>query len=113
MAVSAFAGLLITFVYLRQKSMEAKEILGSLEKGDLKARFPISRLDEFGSLMTDFNRMAQAIEDLVSRVEDTDRARQELLHELGHDLRTPMTSLKASVDTLTAHGDKMSPEQSG
>lgn len=109
MAASAFAGLLITFVYLRQKSMEAKEILGSLEKGDLKARFPISRLDEFGSLMTDFNRMAKAIEDLVSRVEDTDRARQELLHELGHDLRTPMTSLKAAVDTIAAHGDTMSP----
>ena len=109
MAASAFAGLLITFVYLRQKSMEAKEILGRLEKGDLKARFPISRLDELGSLMTDFNRMAKAIEELVSRVEETDRSRQELLHELGHDLRTPMTSLKAAVDTITAHSESMSP----
>ena len=110
MAASAFAGLLITFVYLRQKSMEAKELLGRLERGDLKARFPISRLDELGSLMTDFNRMAKAIEDLVSRVEETDRSRQELLHELGHDLRTPMTSLKAAVDTIAAYGDRMSPE---
>lgn len=109
MAASAFAGLLITFVYLRQKSREAKEILGRLEKGDLNARFPISRLDELGSLMTDFNRMAKAIEELVSRVEETDRSRQELLHELGHDLRTPMTSLKTAVDTLTVHSEKMSP----
>ncbi len=109
MAASAFAGLLITFVYLRQKSREAKQILGRLEKGDLKARFPISRLDELGSLMTDFNRMANAIESLVSRVEDTDRSRQELLHELGHDLRTPMTSLKAAVDTIADHSETMSP----
>lgn len=111
MAASAFAGLLITFVYLRQKSREAKVILGRLEKGDLKARFPISRIDEFGSLMTDFNRMAGAIEQVVARVEETDRSRQELLQELGHDLRTPMTSLKAAVDTLSAHGDKMSAEE--
>lgn len=111
MAASAFAGLLITFVYLRQKSIQAKDVLGRLERGDLKARFPITRLDEMGSLMKDFNRMADAIERLVSRVEDTDRARQELLQELGHDLRTPMTSLRASVDTLLAHGEKMSPAE--
>jgi signal transduction histidine kinase len=111
MAASAFSGLLITFVYLRQKSREAKMVLGRLEKGDLKARFPISRIDEFGSLMTDFNRMAEAIEQVVARVEETDRSRQELLQELGHDLRTPMTSLKAAVDTLSTHGEKMSGEE--
>ena len=111
MAASAFAGLLITFVYLRQKSLQAKDVLGRLEKGDLKARFPISRLDEAGSLMTDFNRMADAIERLVARVEETDRARQELLQELGHDLRTPMTSLRAAVDTLLSHGKVMSEEE--
>jgi signal transduction histidine kinase len=111
MAASAFAGLLITFVYLRQKSRQAKEVLGRLEKGDLKARFPLSRLDEAGSLMTDFNRMAEAIEQLVSRIESTDRSRQELLQELGHDLRTPVTSLKAAVDTLASHGERMSQEE--
>ncbi|MCL4461905.1 MAG: HAMP domain-containing histidine kinase [Nitrospirae bacterium] len=108
MAASAFAGLLITFVYLRQKSLQAKDVLGRLERGDLKARFPITRLDEAGSLMTDFNRMADAIERLVARVEETDRARQELLQELGHDLRTPMTSLRASADTLLSYGGAMS-----
>lgn len=111
MAASAFAGLLITFVYLRQKSRQAKEVLGRLERGDLKARFPLTRLDEAGSLMTDFNRMAEAIEQLVSRIESTDRSRQELLQELGHDLRTPITSLKAAVDTLASHGDRMSQEE--
>lgn len=110
MSLSAFAGLLITFVYLRQKSIQAKEVLGRLEKGDLKARFPITRLDEVGSLMTDFNRMANAIEHLVSRVEETEQSRQALLQELGHDLRTPMTSLRTAADTLVAHGEEMSQE---
>ena len=108
MTLSAFAGLMITFVYLRQKSIQAKEVLGRLEKGDLKARFPITRLDEVGSLMTDFNRMATAIEHLVSRVEETEQSRQALLQELGHDLRTPMTSLRTAVDTLASHGEDMS-----
>ncbi|MHB8544706.1 MAG: sensor histidine kinase [Leptospirales bacterium] len=111
MSLSAFAGLLITFVYLRQKSIQAKEVLGRLEKGDLKARFPITRLDEVGSLMTDFNRMAKAIEHLVARVEETEQSRQALLQELGHDLRTPMTSLRTAADTLVAHGEEMSGEE--
>ncbi|MHB1286828.1 MAG: sensor histidine kinase [Leptospirales bacterium] len=113
MSLSAFGGLLITFVYLRQKSIQAKEVLGRLEKGDLKARFPITRLDEVGSLMTDFNRMANAIEHLVSRIEETEQSRQALLQELGHDLRTPMTSLRTAVDTLVAHGEVMSPDERG
>lgn len=107
MSLSAFLGLLITFVYLRRKSMKAKEVLGRLERGELTARFPITKLDEIGSLMTDFNRMADEIEHLITRLEETERARQELLQELGHDLRTPMTGLRTASDTLAAHGREM------
>ncbi len=111
MSLSAFLGLLITFVYLRRKSQKAKEVLGRLEKGELKARFPITKLDEIGSLMTDFNRMADEIENLITRIEETERARQELLQELGHDLRTPLTGLRTAADTLAAHSREMSHEE--
>jgi signal transduction histidine kinase len=111
MSLSAFLGLLITFVYLRRKSQKAKEVLGRLEKGELKARFPITKLDEIGSLMTDFNRMADEIEHLITRIEETERARQELLQELGHDLRTPLTGLRTASDTLASHSREMSHEE--
>lgn len=99
------------FLYMRKKSLEARSVLQRLEQGDLKARFEIHRLDEFGGLMLDFNRMAEEIEKLVGRIHATERTRKQLLQEMGHDLRTPLTSLKTSFETLQIHHDKLSPEK--
>ncbi|UXR63663.1 HAMP domain-containing protein [Bdellovibrio bacteriovorus] len=65
------------FFYMRKKSVEARSVLRRLEEGDLKARFEIHRLDEFGELMLDFNRMAEEIEKLVSRIHATERTRND------------------------------------
>jgi K+-sensing histidine kinase KdpD len=104
---SALISMLMTFFYLRSKSKEAREVLLRLERGDLKARFQIKQFDEMGNLMLDFNRMAAEIERLVGRLEETEQARKMLFQELSHDLRTPLTSLRASVDTLALHWEEM------
>ena len=68
----------------------------------------IKRFDEFGELLLDFNRMAEAIERLVSRVQASETARNNLLQELGHDVRTPLTSLTTSFESMKAHSAKLS-----
>ncbi|HEX5752080.1 MAG TPA: HAMP domain-containing sensor histidine kinase [Archangium sp.] len=105
---SGFLSLLFTFVYLRRKSREAREVLARMEQGDLKARFRVKHFDEVGSLMLDFNRMATEIERLVARIEETERTRAALLQELSHDLRTPLMSLRASADTLVQCAGELS-----
>ena len=85
--------------------------LARLEKGDLKARFEIKKADEIGSLMLDFNRMASEIERLVHQVQQTEKARKDLLEELSHDIRTPLTTLKTSIETLSEHLEEMPKEQ--
>jgi signal transduction histidine kinase len=107
---SAFLSLLFSFAYLRRKSREARAVLTRMEQGDLKARFRVKQFDEVGSLMLDFNRMAMEIERLVARVEQTERTRGNLLQELSHDLRTPLMSLQAAVDTLVQCADALSEE---
>lgn len=111
-----FVGTLITAMllalalvtaYLRARSREARQVIAQLEAGDLQARFHPDRLDVLGVLMLDFNRMAEQIERLVQRLRSAEDARRALLQELGHDLRTPLTSLRTAVDTLVAHGDAM------
>jgi signal transduction histidine kinase len=98
----------MTFYYLRRKSLQAREVLLRLEKGDLNARFQIRRFDEFGGLLLDFNRMADEIERLVGRLRESETLRKNLLQELGHDLRTPLTSLQTSFENLRFHRAKMS-----
>lgn len=104
-ALAVFLALSITFYYLRRKSGEARKVLGKLEAGDLKARFEIKRFDEFGNLILDFNRMANEIERLVMRLRETEISRSNLLQELGHDLRTPLTSMSTAFETLREHGE--------
>ena len=107
LAVIVLGALFMIYIYMRRKSKEAHAVLSRLEKGDLKARFEIRRVDEIGSLMLGFNRMASEIERLVNRVTETEKARKHLLEELSHDLRTPLTSLKTSIETLSDHMDEM------
>lgn len=101
--LAMFIALSLLFFYLRRKSREARVVLNKLEQGDLNARFDIHRFDEFGNLLGDFNRMADQIERLVKRVSMTESSRSELLQELGHDLRTPLTSLSTAIETLNVH----------
>lgn len=102
-----FSGLLLVTFYLRGRSQQVKHVIARMESGDLGARFVSDRLDAVGGLMLDFNRMADEIQRLVARLETTERARRELLQELGHDLRTPLTSMRTAIETLAAHGNAM------
>lgn len=101
----------LIFYYLRRKSFEAKIVLSKLEAGDLKARFEVRRYDQFGNLILDFNRMADEIERLVKRLKDTETSRSNLLQELGHDLRTPLTSLNTSLETLQHYSTRLTEEE--
>ena len=110
-ALAVFLALSITFYYLRRKSSEARKVLMKLGSGDLKARFEIKKFDEFGSLILDFNRMAGEIERLVMRLRETEISRSNLLQELGHDLRTPLTSLNTAFETLNEHHEHLSVDE--
>jgi len=107
LAGAVFLGLSLITLYLRQRSRQAREVIARLEAGDLRARFVPERLDALGELMLDFNRMADEIERLVKRLQQAEDARRGLLQELGHDLRTPLTSLRTSIETVSVHGQAM------
>jgi signal transduction histidine kinase len=102
LAVLLGMGISLYFLFqsLRAKAVQAQEVLNELQKGNLKARFPITRMDELGQAMSRFNQMADEIERLVERLRTTERSRMSLLSELAHDLRTPIASLKNLVATV-------------
>lgn len=99
------------YLYMKSKSKEASFIMQELQTGNLDSRFKIDKIDEIGKLMLDFNTMADTIQSLILRIQTTEQARKKLLQELGHDLRTPLTSLRTAIDTLLEHDSLMSPEQ--
>ena len=62
-------------------------------EGDLTARTKIDRRDELGSA-------ARALDEMVAKLEASEEERRSLLTAVGHDLRTPLSSLQAAVEAL-------------
>jgi signal transduction histidine kinase len=106
----AGVSLMILFRSLRLKAALADHVIADLQSGNLKARFPIDRMDEIGQTMVRFNRMADEIERLVDRLRTTEQSRMQLLQELGHDLRTPVASLRNMLETLTNKAATLDPK---
>jgi len=96
------------FLSFRQKASLAEKVILELQHGNLKSRFPISKIDEFTHVMGSFNKMADEIERLVSNLKENEKERVGLLQELAHDLRTPVASLKNLMETFKENFTEMS-----
>ncbi len=60
---------------------------------DLNQRIPVSGRDELASLAADFNAMLTALE-------DSQHAQQQLIADASHELRTPLTAHRANLELL-------------
>lgn len=59
--------------------------------------------DELGQLTTDFNRMANALEDNIIKLEEEIRAREDFVAAFAHELKTPLTAIIGYADMLRSH----------
>ncbi|HEY1012906.1 MAG TPA: ATP-binding protein, partial [Herpetosiphonaceae bacterium] len=71
-----------------------------LAGGDLGARLALDGRDEVSALADDFNRMADALAASAERQAELERSRRELVAAVSHDLRTPLTAVRAMVEAL-------------
>ncbi len=71
-----------------------------LAGGNLNIRLPLEGNDEVTALANDFNRMADALAQSAQRQRDLERARRDLVAAVSHDLRTPLTAVRAMIEAL-------------
>jgi two-component system sensor histidine kinase BaeS len=62
-------------------------------EGDLSARTGVQRSDELG-------QAARAFDDMIAKLEASESERRNLLAAIGHDLRTPLSSMQAAIEAL-------------
>jgi signal transduction histidine kinase len=93
---------LIQFVFRRITNPLDKLVNGvhQIRDGQLDYRIEYSGNDEFTQICSDFNEMAQRLQDTVKAKQKDEANRKELIAGISHDLRTPLTSIKAYVEGI-------------
>lgn len=108
--LTLLAGLLCVKLLTRRLNTLALA-MDTFKRGDLSAQPNVSthldarlstvgRGDEIDQLETTFARMAELIRQQVCQLKETDQLRRELVANVSHDLRTPVTSLQGYLETL-------------
>jgi len=98
-------------VFLALQSSQAKyikqitEAMDELSKGNLNIEVPVVGDDELASLASSLNTMADDIETLIERERATEKSKNELITNVAHDLRTPLTSILGYLELLEARPD--------
>jgi len=94
--------LLIRFVF--RAIAEPLQTLASgvhqIRDGNLEHRILYSRDDEFKPVCEDFNVMAARLSESVSQISRQEQDRKEMLAGISHDIRSPLTSIKAYAEGL-------------
>ena len=99
-----------TLVALGFGYLMARSITGNLEHlartaekiadGDLTRRAQVRSGDEVEMVAAAFNRMVQQLDQMQTREKELEHARRSLVAAVSHDLRTPLTSLRAMIETI-------------
>ena len=71
-----------------------------ISDGNLAYRIQYGKGDEFDGVCEDFNEMAARLSDMVEQRQNDENNRKELIAGISHDLRTPLTSIKAYIEGL-------------
>jgi len=82
----------------RLTALEAATV--RLGAGDLSARAPESGGDEVARVAAAFNRMAQELAVRDEALKTMDRLRRQMLADVSHELKTPLTAMLGYVETL-------------
>jgi len=71
-----------------------------IAQGNLHARVPVIGSDEMAGLAHTFNEMAAQLETAARKQRELDILRRDLVAWVGHDLRTPLASIRVIVEAL-------------
>ena len=94
--------LLLIFLYIFKLLSPLKIITKELinfANGDLSRRININSKDEIGVLSNSFNKMASSLENSI-------KTREELLRDIGHELRTPIAKGKFAIEKIDDFSQK-------
>lgn len=94
-----------TFLFLQEKSMRyirrISDAMQNISQGDLNVTVEIEGDDEFSVMAASLNKMVSDLRELIDKEREAERTKNELITNVAHDLRTPLTSIIGYLEILS------------
>lgn len=103
----------ISFLLLQDNAIryigEIADAMEDISEGNLNIQLEVKGDDEFSQMAVNLNRMAEDIRQLMERERESERTKNELITNVAHDLRTPLTSVIGYLELL--QNDSVLPDE--
>lgn len=99
---------LFFYLFTKRYSMYFKEIstgIRYLAQGDFTYRVQLKSNDEFEHIAHDINQASEKLQEAIARGDFSESSKEQLVVNLAHDLRTPLTSVLGYLDLILKEKD--------
>lgn len=112
--LSLFAALVIGLIAIWYLTKNLRSIIATVQRfkeGDLRARVADEDKGDLVVLADTFNGMADRIVENIDKLKSVENLRRELIANVSHDLRTPLSIMQGYVETLLIKENNFSTEE--
>lgn len=97
----------VTFMLLEEPGIRymgrISDAVESISQGNLGTEVDVTGYDEFSAMAANLNKMASDIRTLMDKEREAERTKNELITNVAHDLRTPLTSIIGYLELLAGN----------
>lgn len=97
----------VTFMILEEPGIRYLERISdavqSISQGNLNTEVDVTGDDEFSAMAANLNKMSSDIRRLMDKEREAERTKNELITNVAHDLRTPLTSIIGYLELLAGN----------
>ncbi len=94
----------ISFLLLQENAIryigEISDAMGEIADGNLNIQLEVKGDDEFSQMASLLNQMSEDIQGYMDRERESEKTKNELITNVAHDLRTPLTSVIGYLELL-------------
>ena len=106
----------LLFYFLQRRSLsyisKLADGISEIAKGKLDTRIEVRGDDEFSEMAENINRMTKELKELLKIERESEQAKTDLITNIAHDLKTPLTSIIGYLELLSGSNKvKFTPEQ--
>lgn len=102
-----FSFILVSFLFfrgIRKRLVQLQDAMSIRDVDGLPVQVHLKKQDEIGQLEQSFNQMVEELRSSRIREQKEEQLRRELIANLSHDLRTPLTKIRAQSYSLAKEG---------